>query len=403
MSDPPTTETPPPSLRSLWTSVYLPTLLFAVGQGAVIPIVALTATDLGASAALAGVIVAVRGIGTMVFDVPAGALVGRIGERRAMVVGTVILTVALIGCIISPNPYVFAGFMFLMGCGWSMFLLARLTYVSEVMPYVVRGRALSTLGGVQRIGNFVGPFVGAAAIWAWGLDGAYLTHVVLAIAACAVLVAVPDPHASTTTEHEHLPVASVLRAHGRSFATLGTAAACLAVLRVCRQALVPLWGEHIGLDPAQVSLLFGISSAIDMTFFYPVGLASDRFGRRAVALPCVGLLSVAFLVMPLTSSFAGLAAVGALMGVGNGLGSGIIMTLGADLAPPDGRAAFLGVWRLVTDAGAASGPLVAAALTAAAALGAASLGIGVLGIVGLGLFGAFLPGHPASRPRAREG
>src|SRR5690606_27272837 len=112
MSDPLPTATPSPSLRSLWTSVYLPTLLFAVGQGAVIPIVALTATDLGASAALAGVIVAVRGIGTMAFDVPAGALVGRIGERRAMVVGTVILAVALIGCVISPNPFVFAGAMF---------------------------------------------------------------------------------------------------------------------------------------------------------------------------------------------------------------------------------------------------------------------------------------------------
>ncbi|MDP1956997.1 MAG: hypothetical protein Q8J75_02310 [Rhodocyclaceae bacterium] len=51
------------TLRSIGLSVYLPTLLFAVGQGAVIPIVALAAKDLGAGVAMAGLIVALRGIG----------------------------------------------------------------------------------------------------------------------------------------------------------------------------------------------------------------------------------------------------------------------------------------------------------------------------------------------------
>src|SRR5438876_637754 len=52
---------PEPTLRSLGLSVYLPTLLFSVGQGAVIPIVALAARDLGASPAVAGLGVAVAG------------------------------------------------------------------------------------------------------------------------------------------------------------------------------------------------------------------------------------------------------------------------------------------------------------------------------------------------------
>jgi MFS family permease len=249
---------------------------------------------------------------------------------------------------------------------------------------------------VQRIGNFVGPFVGAVAILVAGLDGAYLTHVVLAVAACAVLIVIPDPHESTTTEHEHLPVGEVLVTHRRSFLTIGSGAACLGVLRVCRQALLPLWGQHIGLDAAQVSLLFGISSAIDMTFFYPVGLASDRYGRRAVAMPCLGLLALGFILLPLTSTFAGLALVGGLMGVGNGLGSGIVMTLGADLAPPDARAPFLGVWRLISDVGQAGGPLLAAAATAAAGLGAASVTVGMLGLAGMGIFAVYLPSRGAA-------
>lgn len=391
-----------PTLRSLVVTVYLPALLFAVGQGAVIPVVALSARDLGATAAVATVIVAARGIGTMVFDVPAGALVGRLGERRAMAVGTAILALALIGCILSPNAYVFAACMFAMGCGWAMWLLARLAYVSEVMPPHLRGRALSTLGGVQRIGNFIGPFVGAVAIWAVGLDGAYVVHVVLAVAGWLVLVAVPDPHPTTVATHAHLPVADVVRDHRHVFATAGVAAACLGVLRVSRAAVVPLWGAHIGLDAAQISLIFGIGSAIDMTLFYPVGLASDRFGRRAVAVPCLLLLSAGFALVPLTDTFLQLAGVGLVMGLGNGLGSGIVMTLGADYAPPDGRASFLGVWRLVSDVGQAGGPLLAAAAMSVAGIAAASGAIGLLGLAGAGIFLVALPAPHDDRPRAPE-
>jgi MFS family permease len=93
-----------------------------------------------------------------------------------------------------------------------------------------------------------------------------------------------------------------------------------------------------------------------------------------------------FLLVPLTDSFTTLAAVGVLMGLGNGMGSGIVMTLGADFSPATGRASFLGVWRLVSDLGQAGGPLVVSAVAAMASLGPASLAVGGLGLVGASVF-----------------
>jgi hypothetical protein len=46
----------------------------------------------------------------------------------------------------------------------------------------------------------------------------------------------------------------------------------------------------------------------------------------------------------------------AVLGVGNGLSSGILLTLGADVAPQDDPAPFLGSWRTLTDAGGAIAP-----------------------------------------------
>lgn len=393
-----------PTLGSLVLTVYLPTLLFGMGQGAVVPVIALTATDLGASAAVAGAAVAVRGLGTMLFDIPAGAIIERLGERRAMGIGTLVLIVALLGCLLAPGVWWFLASVFLLGCGWAMWLLARLTYVSEVMPFHLRGRALSTLGGVNRIGNFIGPFLGAAAIVWLDLAGAYWVHIALASAGLLVLVAVRDPHRSTAPTVDHTPpqVRRIVREHRRVFLTAGVGATALSVLRVSRHAIIPLWGAHIGLDPAAISLVFGLSSAMDMTLFYPAGVVSDRWGRKLVAVPCLTVLAIGFVLVPLTSEFWSLAAVGILMGLGNGMGSGIVMTLGADFSPVTGRASFLGVWRLVSDAGQAGGPLVAAGITALAGLGPASVAVGVIGLAGAAMFQFAMPepstGQDAPKP-----
>jgi MFS family permease len=383
------------SLRDLGATVYLPAFLFAVGQGAVIPIVALVARDLGASIPVAGAIVAARGIGTMAFDVPAGALVERLGERRAMSAGTGVLLASLVGCVLAGSPLALAVCMFTMGCAWSVWLLARLSYVSEAMPFHLRGRALSTLGGVNRVGNFVGPFLGAVAITAVGLDGAFGVHIVLGLGAWAVLLLVRDPiPTSHVPGHVATRPIAIARAHASVFLTAGVGAMSLGALRASRSAILPLWADHIGLDAAAVGIIFGISSGMDMLLFYPAGSASDRWSRKHVAVPCLLTLALGFALLPLTGSFLALAVVGALMGFGNGIGSGIVMTLGADFAPAVGRAGFLGVWRMVSDVGTAGGPLLAAAVAGVATLGTASLAVAGVGALGALLVALRMPPAP---------
>ena len=70
----------------------------------------------------------------------------------------------------------------------------------------------------------------------------------------------------------------------------------------------------------------------------------------------------------------------AVMGLGNGLGSGAMMTLGADLAPKQAAGEFLGVWRLVGDAGQLSGPLVVGTVADAIGLGPAAYVLAVIGV-----------------------
>src|SRR5690606_36807785 len=115
---------------------------------------------------------------------------------------------------------------------------------------------------------------------------------------------------------------------------------------------LPLWGVSIGLDAQTISLVIGISGAIDFALFYASGQVMDRFGRLWAVLPSMLLMGAGFLALAFTHDSAQaamwFAMFAAVIGVGNGLSSGILMTLGADLAPQHDPAAFLGSWRTLT-------------------------------------------------------
>jgi hypothetical protein len=80
-----------------------------------------------------------------------------------------------------------------------------------------------------------------------------------------------------------------------------------------------------------------------------------------------------------------------LLGIGNGLAPGIVMTLGADFAPQVRRGEFLGVWRFISDAGSAAGPLAVSVVAGVASLGLAATLTAVLGFTGAVLMWRLVP------------
>jgi MFS family permease len=165
----------------------------------------------------------------------------------------------------------------------------------------------------------------------------------------------------------------------------------ISALRASRQVVIPLWADHLGLDAATTSLIYGLVAAVDMSVFYPAGKVMDQRGRLWVALPCTLLMGLSLMAIPLTDGVASFILVSALLGFGNGIGSGIVMTLGADAAPAGARTQFLGIWRFMADLGSSGGPVALSVLTALVSLGGASFGVGTLGLVAAGVFWRWLP------------
>ena len=422
-------------LRGVLLSGFLPAALFAIGEGAIIPIIPIAADSLGASLAIAGFVASLILVGELIGDVPSGVVVARIGERNAMIGAAVVSVVGLLVCTVAPNPLVLALGVFLVGLSTAVFALARHAYMTTAIPLRIRARALSSLGGVFRFGYFVGPFLAAGVIHLTGTtQSAFWVHVVCCLGAAVVLLVIRDPatgvrglqrptrasratatdpatatDATTATDaatpaalegeqfvkEESQGLFQTIRAHHRVLVRLGSGAALIGAMRAGRQVILPLWAVSVGLDDSTAALVIGIAGAVDFALFYTSGQIMDRWGRLASALPCMLGLSICYFLLAwsdhLDARVGWFIAVAMAMSLANGVGSGILMTLGADLAPADRPAPFLGAWRFTGDLGSAAAPLVISGVTALATIAVASGVMGVLGLVGAGILLRYVP------------
>lgn len=389
---------------TLAPAVLIPNLFYAVGRGAVLPVIPLLAVNLGVGYGVAALIAALLTVGELFTTLAASWLVVKIGERNVMIVGSGVSIVGASCALAASNAAVLALGVFIVGAAAAVFTMARQAWVALAVPRLQRGRAYALVAGSQRIGMFIGPFVATLVISLAGHSRwAFAITIGCAVTLIVVLVLWPTPPqppellANTRTDNSD-PMPGVLRTMVQRRDVLlrvGSAAAVLSSMRAVRQVIVPLWGAHLGLEDFHITLLVAVCNAIDVALVYAGGQLTDRFGRRWVGVPTLVGFAVAH---------AGLAASGGLpaevqlyigfavlMALANSVSSGVNASMGADLADPRQPAVFLGPWRLVGEVGAAGVPLLFAAITAAASLAVGAAAMGALALAGAGAMWRYVP------------
>ncbi len=373
--------------RDIALVAYGPSVVSAIGHGAIMPVLALRARDLGADVSTAAAIVALTGVGMLLASLPSGALVARIGERRALVAAGFVDAAAMAFAALTDSVLGLAIGVLLSGVCWTLFLIARQGFMIDVVPITHRARAMSFLGGSYRVGVLIGPLIGAGLIALSDLTSVFWLGAGMSISASLLAATMPDlgeEKRAAARATGHIGVWTVISSHRRVLFTLGSAVVILGMSRSLRLSLLPLWADHIGLSASTTSLIFAFAAALDVALMWPGGFLMDTRGRMFVAVPVVLSMAVSCLLLPLATNALSVTLVMSLIAAGNGLGAGIVMTLGADASPTEGRSQFLGAWRLCGDIGNSGGPLLVSAVAAFAPLAAACLTLGVLGVAGAG-------------------
>ena len=386
--------------------IYIPAFLLATGGGIVYPTLSIYVKSFELSYTLTMIVLAVGVIG----NIPAGFFVERLGQKASMLLGLSMIGASTIGMGIAQNFVQLIGAQLLGGIGNAFWMLARHAYMTEVIPIAQRGRAIALFGGVNRMGYFAGQF-GALFLGA-NLRFPFFVYagiVLLNLVLCFFFI----PHIPPALSHapgKKVPYLQrlyhVFHVHRRILATAGLGQVLVQTLRRGRALIIPLYADEVvGLTTQEVRWTVMISSAVDMSMFPFAGFMMDRFGRRYATVPGIAIFATGMALMPFTGTFTWLLVVAIFIGIGNGIASGTMMTLGADLAPREApgfgigssktplvtKGEFLGLWRLTGDFGGAAGPVVVGNVADLLGLNYAGYVLGGLGYLAVGIFLRLVP------------
>ena len=385
-------------IRAHTLPLYLPVLIQALCHGILLPILPLFALELGESYMSVGFIVAGEGAGIVLGSYPAGRSVARFGRKSTMIFGSAcaaVFTFLLAWVETVSGAVVLQVFI---GISLAQFNIACHAYLAEKILLQDRGRAIALYGGIMRFGMLVGPLIGGWIAKVHGIRGPFLVCACafgLALVIVIIFIRRTPLWASSrpstrggSTEGFWLHIGSNL---GRYTPAAGTYLVFQGI-RSARGIFIPLLGaDLLGLEVQAIAMIVSISMVVDLSLFYPAGLIMDRFGRKRAILPCFLIQSIGIALLATVDGYYGLLAVAVLIGLGNGLGSGSMLTLSADLAPHGHRSEFLGFWRVIGEGGKSGTQMIICWCAAGLSLAASSLLVASVGLATVACFARFVP------------
>jgi MFS family permease len=292
------------------TVVFLDVVFYT----AITPLLPDYVNDLGLSKAAAGVLSAAYAAGTLLASLPAGFVAARVGPRRALLCGLLLLGLASLAFGFAHNIVLLDAARFVQGMAGALAWAGALTWLILATPEKRRGSVIGDVLGIAVAGALLGPALGALAAKI-GTEPVFSS--VLALTAALSLAALRIPEPGLGEQHRLREVGEAIVSPPVLRATWYVAApsAMFGVVEV----LVPLRINELGGGAGLVAAGFTVGAGLEAILAPLVGRLSDRIGRLrpytvgmlicagAVALlPAAGALGVVLASLILTSMGAGL-------------------------------------------------------------------------------------------------
>jgi MFS family permease len=349
------------------TAVLLVVFIVMAGAGLVLPVLPLFARSFGVGYGAVGVLVSAYGLARLVFDLAAGRIVDRLGERVTAVIGLAAIGLgsALTGMAPSFAMAVIAWAV--AGVGSAVALAALYTRLLRIVPSRQMARTLGIFYGAFNTGFVAGGAVSGLVADRFGLAGPLLLNAaVAAVAALLWLALIPGGRPVGPAAGAEPPDAGGTRSLAGLLRTPGlvpvvvTNFAYLWMVAVVFDTMVPLFASDVlGLSTIGIGVLVAVALATEFVVLYPAGSVADRRGRKPVLVPALAGLAVATAALGQAPTPLLLGVMLGVLGVMSGAAGVPPGAMLADVAPASASGTAVGVFRFCGDLGFTLGPLLA--------------------------------------------
>jgi MFS family permease len=336
------------------------TFIIMVGFGILAPILPLYARTFDVELDAVGVLIAAFSVTRLMMDPFTGIVIDRLGERRTIVTGCVIVGATTGAAALARSFGVLVVTRGLGGAGSAIFFAGLLSYMLRVVPSDRLGRVMSVWYASFNVGIIAGqPLGGLFAAWLGPKSTLWIYALTCFAAAVWFGRAIVAPAGSDGKAERHTGIRRL--PWNRQFVTVLLANGAYAwMIAGVYSTLIPLFGnEEVGLTTLGLGAGLALASLTEFGILFPAGKATDRIGRKAVLVPSYALLALALVLWPLATTPALFFLANALFGLVTGYAGVPQAPMLSDVTTDQQRRSAVAVFRFVGDLGFVIGPLVA--------------------------------------------
>lgn len=340
--------------------------------------VSLYALHLGVSTAIVGVLLALYAFLPMLCAVAAGRLTDRVGVRRPMLAGSLMLAAgALLPALVPGLPALFASAT-IVGVSFMLFQVATQNATGEMGGAAVRAHNFSLLALGYSISGFLGPLISGFTIDHGSYTLAFAVLALVPLVPAAILgagkLALPGPHPARVSK----PVggALALLTH-RKLRRVFFVNVLMAIGWDLHTIVIPIYGASLGFSASRIGMILAAFAAATFIVRFSMRWILRRFTEHQVLTIALVTAGIVYLLFPFSASAPTLMALSFALGLGLGMSQPMVMSLLHSHAPPGRMGEAAGVRMSLVQSMAVAVPLTFGVLGATVGLTPVFVSVGV--------------------------
>ncbi len=294
---------------------------------AIAPLLPEYVDELGLSEAQAGILSASYAAGTLLASLPAGFVASRIGPRRTVIYGLLLLGVSSLVFGLVEEINLLDAARFTQGIAGALIWAGALTWLITASPDEKRGSVIGTALGTAVAGALLGPALGALAA---SIGTELVFGSVLVIAFALALAAAGLPEATVPEPQALNEIGAAIFSRPVLDATAFVAVP--SVMFGAIEVLVPLRIDALGGGHGVIAAGFIAGAGLEAMLAPVAGRFSDRVGRRSPYVTGLTICAVAMVGVALAQTLGGVLAALIVTSLGAGLCFAPALTLLSDVA-----------------------------------------------------------------------
>jgi MFS family permease len=353
------------------TIVFLDVAFYA----AIAPLLPDYVDEYGLSKGEAGVLAAAYAAGTLLASLPAGLVATRVGPRRTVIGGLVLLGVSSLVFGFGRDIILLDVSRFVQGVAGALIWSGALTWLITTAPPERRGAVIGTALGTAVAGALIGPVLGAAAAEI-GTEVVFGAVLFLALLLAAFAARLPE---AGPPEWQSLSVVAATIV-SRPVLTATAFVAVPSLMFGAVEVLVPLRIDELGGGHVAIAAGFIAGAALEASLAPLAGRYSDRVGRRIPFVLGTAICACAMVGIAAAGALGPVLAALILGSLGAGICFAPALTTLSETADLSGlhQGFAAGLSNMAWAAGQTAGALVGGSLAGIAGYAIPSLGVAAL-------------------------